>query len=51
MKEARVNWIEKQCENIEQNTKQGNTKKVYELVRTLTKTIQDKSMVIENKDD
>ena len=50
MKEARENWIDEQCESIEQSTRQGNTKKVHELVRTLTKAKQDKSMVIENKD-
>ena len=30
--------------------KKRNTKKVHELVRTLTKTKQDKSMLIENED-
>ena len=50
MREAREKWMDEQCEGIEQSTGQGNSKKVYELVRTLTKTKQDKSTVIENKD-
>ena len=50
LKEAKENWIDEQCKNIEQSTKQGNTKKVHELVRTLTNTKQDRSMVIENRD-
>ena len=49
MREAREKWMDEQCEGIEQSTGQGNSKKVYELVRTLTKTKQDKSTVIENK--
>ena len=50
MREAKEKWMDEQCEGIEQSTGQGNSKKVYELVRTLTKTKQDKSTVIENKD-
>ena len=48
MKEAKEDWIEGQCRNIEEGFKRGNSKQAYETLRTLTKTQQPKASVIED---
>ena len=47
MKAAKEELIEKQCKNREQGIMSGNSKKVYNTLKTLTKTRQYKSAVIE----
>ena len=36
MKKAKMNWIEEQCQDIEDNMKKNNSKKTYQLVKDLT---------------
>ena len=38
MKEAKEDWIERQCSNIEEGFKRGKSKQAYEILRILTKT-------------
>lgn len=48
MTEAKENWIEGQCRNIEEGIKRGSSKQAYDTLRTLTKTQQPKASVIED---
>ena len=47
MKEAKEDWIERQCTIIEQGIT-SNSKVAYQTLKTLTKTQQPKSSVIED---
>ena len=49
LKKPGKNLIDEQFKNIEQNTKQGNTKNVHELVKTRTKTKKDKLLRTETE--
>ena len=40
MKKAKMNWIEEQCQDIEDSMKKNNSKKIYQLVKDLTSTKQ-----------
>ena len=42
MKEAKQKWIDDQCDEIEHSIATNNTKKAYQLVKTLTKQQQSK---------
>ena len=48
MKDAKEEWINRQCKEIEEGMHHKNSKKAYETLRTLTKTQQNKSSVIED---
>ena len=50
MKEAKENWLDQQCKDIERGFQRGDSKKAYETLKTLTKVQQNKSTVIEDKD-
>ena len=49
MTEAKETWISKQCETIEAAMEKGNSKEAYSTLKTLTKTQQNKSTVIEDR--
>ena len=49
MKKAKENWIEEQCQNIEENLKKNNSKKAYQLVKDLTSTKQGRTTTIQDK--
>ena len=48
MKAAKEQWIEEQCKNKETGMMSGNSKEVYNTLKALTKTQQQKSAVIKN---
>ena len=48
MLEAKEDWIVDQCRIVEEGMVNGNSKKVYETLRTLTKTQQRTATVIED---
>ena len=50
IKEAKEKWISEQCEKIEDGMKLGNSKAAYDTLKELTKTQQNKSPIIENKE-
>lgn len=50
MKKAKENWIEEQCQDIEDSLKKNNSKKAYQLVKDLTSTKQGRTTTIQNKD-
>ena len=50
MKKAKMNWMEGQCQDIEDNMKKNNSKKTYQLVKDLTSTKQGRTTTIQDKD-
>ena len=50
MKKAKMNWIEEQCQNIDDSMKKNNSKKTYQLVKDLTSTKQRRTTTIQDKD-
>ena len=48
MKAAKEKWTEEQCKNIEKGMMSENSKEAYNTLKALTKTIQNKSTVIED---
>mgnify|MGYP006273469667 CR=1 FL=1 len=48
MREAKEQWINEQCENIEAGMTKGNSKHAYDTLKKLTKAQQNKSSVIED---
>ena len=50
IKEAKEIWINEQCNEIEQNIGISNSRKAYDMVKTLTRRWQPKMKVIEDKD-
>ena len=50
MTKAKENWINEQCEEIENNLVRNNSRKAYDTVKTLTKTKQSKVNTIKDKD-
>ena len=50
MKKAKENWINEQCQSIEENLKKKNSKKAYQLVKDLTSTKKVQTSTIQNKD-
>ena len=49
-KKAKMDWIEEQCQDIEDNMKKNNSKKTYQLVKDLTSTKQGRTTAIQDKD-
>ena len=49
MIKAKENWIKDQCQEIEENLKQNNSKKAYQLVKELTCTKQERTTTIQDK--
>ena len=50
MTKAKMDWIEEQCQDIENNLKKNNSKKTYELVKDLTSTKPGRTTTIQIKD-
>ena len=50
MKKAKMDWIEEQCQDIENNMKKNNSKKTYQLVKDLTSKKQGRTTTIQDKD-
>ena len=50
MNKAKINWIEEQCQDIEDSMKKNNSKKIYQLVKDLTSTKQGRTTTIQDKD-
>ena len=50
MKDAEEDWIVQQCQKIDQGLARGNSKEAYNTLKTLSKTSQPKTPVIEDKD-
>ena len=50
MKKAKMNWIEEQCQDIEDSMKMNSSKKTYQLVKDLTSTKQGRTTTIQDKD-
>ena len=48
MKKARENWIGKQCSEIEENLRQNNSKRAYQLMKDLTTVKQGKATTIQD---
>ena len=46
MKKEKMNWIEEQCQNIEDSMKKNKSKKTYQLVKGLTSTKQGRTTII-----
>ena len=49
IEEAKENWISDQCCKIEEGMKHGNSKAAFDTLKTLTKTQENKSPIIEDK--
>ena len=49
IEEAKENWISDQCCRIEEGMKHGNSKAAFDTLKTLTKTQENKSPIIEDK--
>ena len=45
-----MNWIEEQCQDIENSMKKNNSKKIYQLVKNLTSTKQGRTTTIQDND-
>ena len=50
MEKAKENWIDEQCQSIEDNLKKNNSRKAYQLVKDLTSTKKARTSTIQNKD-
>ena len=50
IKKAKRVWVDLQCQDIEDNIRKNDSKKAYELVKTLTSTKQGKTNTIQDKD-
>ena len=50
MKNAKMDWIEEQCQDIEDSMKKNNSKKTYQLVKALTSTKQERTPTIQDND-
>ena len=49
MKKARENWIGKQCSEIEENLRQNNSKRAYQLMKDLTTVKQGKATTVQDR--
>ena len=49
IKQAKENWIEEQCEEIDTNLTENNTKRAYQIVKYLTTTKEGKASTIKDK--
>ena len=50
IEKAKVDWITEQCSMVEEGMKRGNSKAAFDTLKNLTKTQQNKSPIIEDKD-
>ena len=50
IKKAKESWIDVQCQDVEDNFRKNDSKKAYQLVKTLTITRQGKTNTIQDKD-
>ena len=50
MRAAKETWIEEQCKAMDKGMQSGNSKQAYDTLRTLTKTSQARTPVIEDKE-
>ena len=50
IEKAKEDWITEQCSKVEEGMKRGNSKAAYDTLKNLTKTQQNKSPIIEDKD-
>ena len=51
IKKAKESWIDVQCQDIEDTVKKNNSKKTYQLVKTLTSTKQGQTNTIQDKNE
>ncbi|XP_071497554.1 uncharacterized protein [Diadema antillarum] len=49
MKQAKENWIEQKCADIETNLERNNSRKAFEIVKSLTKQEQSRATTIQDK--
>ena len=49
MEKAKENWIEEQCQEIDSNLTQNNSKKAYQIVKDLTTTKKGRANTIQDK--
>ena len=49
IKEAKENWIEEQCEEIDTNPTKNNTKRAYQIVKDLITTKKGRASTIQDK--
>ncbi|XP_030834415.1 uncharacterized protein LOC115921255 [Strongylocentrotus purpuratus] len=49
MEKAKETWIEEQCQGIEENLRENNSKKAYQLVKELTCSKQGRTTIIQDK--
>ena len=49
IKQAKENWIEEQCEEIDINLTKSNTKRAYQIVKDLTTTKKGRASTIQDK--
>ena len=49
IKQAKENWIEEQCEEIDTNLTKNNTKRAYQIVKDLTTTKKGRASTIQDK--
>ena len=50
IKKAKESWVDVQCQDIEDNIRKNDSKKAYQLVKTLTSTEQGKPNTVQDKD-
>ena len=49
MKKAKENWIGEQCSEIEENLRENNSKRAYQLVKDLTTVKQGKATTVQDR--
>ena len=49
MKKAKENWIGEQCSQIEENLRENNSKRAYQLVKDLTTVKQGKATTVQDR--
>ena len=49
MKKAKENWIGEQCNEIEENLRKNNSKRVYKLVKDLTTLKKGKATTVQDR--
>ena len=48
MKKSKENWIGEQCSEIEENLRENNSKRAYQLVKDLTAVKQGKATTVQD---
>ena len=49
MKKAKENWVGEQCSETEENLRENDSKRTYQLVRNLTTVKQGKATTVQNR--